>query len=196
MEEDRIANPCSLLLIGGSAGSLEVLIRVLPELLPPPFPIVVILHRRSSEDLALEELLAMKSPLPLEEVEDKTKLVKGHLYLAPADYHLLFEKNGLLSLDTSEKIHFSRPSIDVSFESAANAYAGELTAILLSGANNDGTKGLEAIQSLGGQTVAQDPASAEVDLMPKSAITAGYVDHVILADDLAEFINGLGSPHH
>jgi len=193
MEKDTLTHRYSLLVIGGSAGSLEVLMQVLPMLHPPSFPIVIVLHRRNSEDLALEELLAVKSKFPVEEVEDKTKLIDGHLYIAPPDYHLLFERNGVLSLDISEKIHFSRPSIDVSFESAADAYAENVAAVLLSGANTDGSKGLATIQSVGGLTIAQDPATAEVDLMPRSAIEAGFVETIIKADDLADYINGLSS---
>ena len=150
MEKNEVNN-CKVLIIGGSAGSLEVLITILPRLKEnPPFAIVVVLHRKSSEDILLEELIKHKSKMPLMDVEDKVELLPGYIYVAPSDYHLLFEKNGLLSVDASEKINYSRPSIDVAFESAAEVYASGVTGILLSGANSDGTEGLKTIKNAGG----------------------------------------------
>ncbi|HLN94305.1 MAG TPA: chemotaxis protein CheB [Flavobacterium sp.] len=193
MEETTVTHPCRLLVIGGSAGSLDILLQIVPKLEPVSFPIVIVLHRRNSEDLALEELMEIKSALPVAEVEDKTRLLPGHVYLAPADYHLLFEKSGFLSLDDSERIHFSRPSIDVSFESAADAYGPTVVGLLLSGANADGSKGLEAIRKAGGHTVAQDPVTAEVPLMPRMAIEAGWVETIVRNENLVDYIHQLDS---
>ena len=190
MEEKSISK-CSVLIIGGSAGSLEVLIRVLPQLELPPFAVVLVLHRRSGEDGMLEDLIRLKTKIPVSELEDKTVMEKGTLYSAPADYHLLFEKNRLLSLDISEKIHFSRPSIDVSFESAADVYGDEVVCVLLSGANADGTDGMKAVKERGGVTVVQKPESAEVPFMPQHAIVEVAPDHILSVEELPQFINNL-----
>lgn len=187
MEKAELSR-CRLFLIGGSAGSLDVVLQVLPQLLRLPFPVVVVMHRRSAEDRVLEELLAVKSHLPLVEVEDKTPLLPGHLYVAPSDYHLLFEKNGVLALDSSEKVNYSRPSIDVSFESAAEAFGAEVVALLLSGANADGTEGLQAVSDKGGVTAVQHPDTAEIDLMPRHAMEHVKIDFVLKINEIADFI--------
>lgn len=182
---------CKVLLIGGSAGSLEVLLRVLPMLAIPSFAIVVIVHRKEANDSTLEELIGLKSAVPLCETEDKTMLKPGYLYLAPSGYHLLFEKNEMLSLDTSEKINHSRPSIDVSFESAADTFGNTTVGILLSGANSDGTQGLKAIKAAGGIIAIQDPNDAEIPFMPSFAQEKADLDYVLKVEEMAEFINRL-----
>ena len=189
MEENRLTPFSKLLLIGGSAGSLEVLIEILPHL-PDTinFPIVIVLHRRSGQDMLLEELVASKTRLNVQEVEDKTPLLPGCIYIAPSDYHLLFEKDHRLALDISEKINYSRPSIDVSFESAAKAYGDMLTAILLSGANADGTQGLYFVKKAGGTIVIQNPESALMPFMPKNAAQHNQIDHSADAKGLIELI--------
>ena len=176
-------------MFGGSAGSLEVLMKILPRLdAALSFPIVLVLHRKSGEDTNLEDLVAMKSRVPVQEVEDKVPLLPGFVYVAPSDYHLLFEKDGLLSLDTSEKVNYSRPSIDVSFESAADAYGKAVVAILLSGANADGTEGLKAIKDAGGIIIVQKPETAEVPFMPANAISNSFPDYIFDAEEIVEFI--------
>lgn len=190
MEENPVIPKLKLLLIGGSAGSLEVLLKILPALSPElQLAIVIVLHRKNSDDSTLEELLSMKSVLPVREAADKTVLLGGSIYVAPADYHLLFENDGLLSLDASEKVNYSRPSIDVVFESAAEAYRESACAILLSGSNADGTDGLRAIKESAGIAVVQSPASAEMPFMPQSAINAVPVDFILRPDEMAAFIN-------
>ncbi len=160
-----------LVIIGGSAGSLEVALKILAKMPADlPHPVVLILHRMASEDHMLEDLFAAKCELETVAVEDKTLLSGGKIFIAPSDYHLLFEGDGTLSLDTSPKVNYSRPSIDVSFESAADAWKDRVTGILLSGANADGSRGLEAIKKAGGTTVVQDPATAAMPVMPQSAI--------------------------
>lgn len=194
MEKDQITPPVRIVIIGGSAGSLEVLLQVLPNLSPmDSFALVIVLHRKSSEDMTLENLIALKTTIPVREVEDKTPLLPGFLYIAPSDYHLLFEKNDLLSLDTSEKINHSRPSIDVSFESAADAFGTAVVAILLSGANADGTAGLIAIRDAGGTTVVQKPETAEMPYMPANAIAHLTPDYLLDVREIANFIEGLTS---
>lgn len=188
MEEGKITAG-KVVIIGGSAGSLEVLLKILPGLTAiPSFALVIVLHRKSGEDTTLEELIAVKTAIPVKEVEDKVLLEAGYIYIAPADYHLLFEKNGELSLDISEKVHYSRPSIDVSFESAADAYGQAVTAILLSGANADGAHGLKIVKEAGGITVVQKPESAEVPFMPANAIENMEVDYILDTEGLLAFI--------
>lgn len=191
MEENKVAHG-KVVIIGGSAGSLDVLLKIIPKLKAiPSFALVIVLHRKSGEDATLEELIAVKTDIPVKEVEDKVVLEQGYIYIAPADYHLLFEKNGELSLDTSEKVHYSRPSIDVSFESAADAYGPAVTAILLSGANADGTQGLKTVKEAGGTTVVQKPETAEVPYMPAHAIENMHPHHILDAEGLLAFIRGL-----
>jgi len=192
MEKDTVMPRTKVLLIGGSAGSLEVLIKILPRLTAiPTFAIVIILHRKSSEDSTLEELLSVKTTLPVKDVEDKVVLETGNIYVAPSDYHLLFEKNNLLSLDTSEKINYSRPSIDVSFESAADAFGPAVVAILLSGANADGTHGLAEIKAAGGTVVIQNPESAEMPYMPRNAIENVAANHILGIEEILTYIQSL-----
>jgi len=190
MEESKIG--FKVVIIGGSAGSLEVLMKVLPQLVPIyKFALVFVLHRKSTEDNTLEELIAMKTVIPVKQVEDKTPLLPGFIYVAPSDYHLLFETYHQLSLDTSDKVNYSRPSIDVSFESAAQVYGPLLTGILLSGANADGTYGLQIIKQQGGTVVIQDPATAEMPFMPKTALESVTPDFVLDVEELLQFINNM-----
>lgn len=141
----------------------------------------------------LEELFSFKTEIPVREVEDKTLLEPGYIYIAPSDYHLLFEKNGLISLDVSEKINFSRPSIDVSFESAADVFGPSLVGILLSGANADGTQGLIAIKNAGGKTIVQKPESSKMPFMPQNAILNAFPDHVLDENEIFEIIKTINS---
>lgn len=194
MEKDRVIQGCKVLIIGGSAGSLEVLMELLPQLaFIPTFAIVLVLHRKSGEDSTLEELISFKTQLPVADVEDKTPLLPGYIYVAPSDYHLLFESNDVLSLDTSEKINYSRPSIDVSFESAAEVYGPALIGILLSGANADGTEGLLAIKQSGGSIVVQVPETAQMPFMPMNALTNTSPHYVLDVKGMLEFINHINA---
>lgn len=192
MEENQLSSLEKVIVIGGSAGSLEVILQLFAKL-PHigSLVIVLILHRRNTDDNVLEELLRMKSGLQIIEIEDKTPIESGHVYVAPADYHLLFETNLLFSLDVSEKVHYSRPSIDVGFESAADVFESKLTAILLSGANNDGTDGLLAVKNNNGTVVVQSPETAEVPFMPGYAINHLTPDYVLSPNEMAEFISNL-----
>lgn len=194
MEESKIISGCKALLIGGSAGSLEVLIEVLPKLEQlNSFALIIVLHRKSGEDNLLENLISIKTAIPIMEVEDKVPVEPGYIYIAPSDYHLLFEKDETISLDTSEKVNYSRPSIDVAFESAADIYGPSLAAILLSGANADGTAGLEAIKEAGGVTVVQKPDSAEVAYMPGYAIENMSPDFVLDIKQILEFVKSINT---
>ena len=192
MEKNKMIPPCELLLIGGSAGSLDVLLKVLPKLKDTlDFTIVVVLHRKNSADSMLSDLLATRTSLRVKEVEDKQPLSKSHIYIVPGDYHVLFEKNKVMSLDYSEKINYSRPSIDVAFESAAEVFGPSLACILLSGANSDGVAGLKAAKANGGKIIVQDPATAESPFMPEQAILKVKVDLILKTDEISAFINSL-----
>ena len=181
-----------ILLIGGSAGSLEVILPLLEELREGfCMAVVIVMHRRTDTESRLTELIASRSGLPVKEAEEKDKIEPGTIYVAPADYHLLIEKDHTFSLDYSEKVHYSRPSIDVSFEAAADAYGDAVAALLLSGANDDGTSGLEAIKNAGGLALVQDPEAAVVPYMPMMAIKHVDVDRVLRNLEMAPFLNSL-----
>lgn len=189
MEEGKIVSEKRVVIIGGSAGSLNALLQILPDLpVFKTYALVIVLHRRGTDDLTLEDLIKLKALTPVKLIEDKVKLTNGFIYVAPSNYHLLFEKNDLFALDTSEKVNYSRPSIDVSFESAAEVYGTNLIGILLSGSNTDGTQGLKAIQNAGGIVVIQDPKSAEMPYMPSNAISHMTPDYVLTTEDILKFI--------
>jgi len=149
------------------------------------------LHRKSNTDSILIDLFQTKTTLTVKEADEKDVLEKGCIYIAPADYHLLIEDNGTLSLDFSEKINFSRPSIDVTYQSAAEVYGSRVACLLLSGASSDGTAGLKYVKYKGGMTIVQNPATAEVAYMPQQAIAGVAIDYIIDADKIPAFINAL-----
>lgn len=191
--EKICVNPyCELMVIGGSAGSLEVIITALPQLRTGlPFAILIVLHRGSDPDPVLPSLLAAKTNIPVKEVEEKEPVRAGTIYIAPADYHLLIEKDLTFSLDYSEKVNFSRPSIDVTFEVAAEVYGNKLTCLLLSGGNTDGTGGLATVIKAGGLAVVQNPLSASVPMMPQHALSSLPINCVLNTEEVATFINNL-----
>lgn len=157
--------------IGASAGAIQALLRMLPAL-PADFalPILVVIHVPPGRRSELAGLFAGKCRVAVREAEDKEPIVPGTVYFAPPDYHMLVEEGGTLSLSTDEPVFFSRPSIDVLFESAADAYGAGLLGIVLTGANEDGARGLKAIAEAGGQVLVQDPASAYARTMPDAAL--------------------------
>lgn len=172
-----------MILIGGSAGSFDLLSSILKGLDKNiDVPIIIILHRLKSTNTLLEDYLQMQSNYIVKEAEDKELVKKGYIYTAPSDYHLLLEENLYFSLDASEEVNYSRPSIDVSFESFSCVLKENCFGVLLSGANQDGAKGLKKIAQNNGQTIVQDPIEAEYKTMPKAAI-AMYKDHNISTID-------------
>ena len=190
MEKVKVSN-LKVVLIGGSAGSLDVVMQLLPALRPnlSNIAIILIMHRKSASENLLANLLSTRTALPLGEAEEKQSIKGGHVYIAPADYHLLIERDRSFSLDASEKINYSRPSIDVTFESAADVFGSDAIGILLSGANADGVDGLMAIKNKGGTIVVQNPASAEVPYMPEMAVARTRPDSILNKRELAEYIN-------
>ncbi len=178
-----------LIVIGGSAGSLQVIFKIF-KYIPAGFsvPFLIVLHRNVNFESALDELLAVKSKLKVKEVEEKDKIEPGYIYLCPPDYHVLIEKNHTFALDYSEKIHHSRPSIDVVFKSTSATFKDHVLGILLSGANADGGDGLKMIQENGGLTIVQDPNESEVSYMPHHALQKFKADHVLESNDIGKFI--------
>ncbi|NRB61039.1 MAG: chemotaxis protein CheB [Winogradskyella sp.] len=156
-----------IIIIGGSAGSLSAVLQLVekcPTDFEPPFVIVV--HRGKNDQNVLLDLLASRSKRPVIEVEHYDHLENGNVYLAPTDYHLLVGTDHHLELDLSEKVLYSRPSIDVSFISFAKVFKENLIAVVLSGANEDGAKGAKEVIKHNGTVIVQDPNDADVDIMP------------------------------
>ncbi len=180
------------IVIGVSAGGFKAL-----HLLLPLFgkdigiPIMVVQHRGTDDDAWLAASLNKKCSLKVKEAMDKEPVVPGTIYLAPSGYHLLVEKDFSLALSVDEPVCYSRPSIDVLFESAAEAYGLDLIGIVLTGANSDGSDGIIAIKAKGGYTIAQDPATAEVDYMPRAAIKTNAVDTVLALEKIPPFVEKL-----
>lgn len=191
MAEDKLGYP-KIVAIGGSAGSLDVIFKIV-EALPGDMnaSLVIVIHRKNSAGNILVDLLSTKTSLPVKEVEDKEVLLHGRIYIAPPDYHLLIENERSFSLDSSEKINYSRPSIDVTFESVAAVFGKAVVGVLLSGASADGAIGLQDIKLAGGYTIAQDPASADMAYMPQQAISFGQVDAVVAGNEIPAFIHRL-----
>lgn len=184
---------CEALVIGGSAGSLDVLLKVLPAIsVNITFPIIIVVHRKQGTDSLLSDLLASKTLLKVKEVEEKEMILAGTIYIVPSDYHLLIEKDFTFSLDYSEKVNYSRPSIDVTYQSAAEVYQDRLACLLLSGSNTDGVNGLITAKNYGGEAVVQDPSSAQVDYMPAQAILKAKIDRVLKIEEIANYINTIG----
>lgn len=160
---------CDIVVIGGSSGSIPVLIKIL-KAIPLAFnaTIVIVVHRLKNVHSDLRNILSDKHIIT--EPEDKEPVMPGRIYLAPQNYHLLFEQDNTFSMDYSETVNFSRPSIDVTFTSAAEMYGDNTTGILLSGANRDGADGMASIIAHGGKGIVQDPISAEYPSMPSAAL--------------------------
>lgn len=174
------SRPPAMIVIGGSAGALDALIQLLPGL-PRRLasPIVIVVHLPPESDSSLAGVLAGMCALRVCEAEDKMVATAGSIYVAPADYHLLLETDGSLALSADPPVHYSRPSIDVLFQSAALAFGDRTLAILLSGASADGAEGLARISACGGMTWVQTPRTAAVPFMPESALA--LVPHMTLA---------------
>lgn len=184
MAENEINN--KVVVIGGSAGSLEIILDVVSKLPADSYAtFIIVLHRKSDSESLLENLIASRTHLDVKEVEDKDHILPNTIYIAPPDYHLLVENEHSFSLDISEKVNYSRPSIDVTFESVADVFRNRAIAVLLSGANADGAKGVATIKKMGGYVVVQNPGTAEVGFMPQQAINMTKVDKIVNAQDIA-----------
>lgn len=177
------------LAVGVSAGGMDALRKILPEL-PVDFPcallIVQHLHPHADDFLAMD--LNRRSAITVKQADEKEKIKSGFAYIAPPNYHLLVENDGTLSLTICDLINYARPSIDILFETAAEAYRNKLAGVILTGANKDGSRGLKRIKDLGGITIVQDPKTAEVDMMPKAAIQSVEVDFILPLKDIGQFL--------
>ncbi len=183
---------CGALVIGGSAGSLDALLEIFPSLNEDlNFPIIIVVHRKASNESLLRDLLQARTPLKVVEAEEKEPLKPGYVYIAPADYHLLLEQNQTFSLDYSEKVNYSRPSIDVTFQSVAEVFKEKLVCVLLSGSNADGVQGLKFVNNIGGRVVVQNPETAIMPYMPQQAVEHAKTDVVLDASQMADYINKL-----
>jgi two-component system chemotaxis response regulator CheB len=191
MAEDAI-NKYKILAIGGSAGSLDGILKIVAALpASADLSVIIIVHRKNDSESILTNLLTTRTNLNVKEIEDKEAIMPATIYIAPPDYHLLIENEKLFSLDTSEKVNYSRPSIDVSFESVAEVFGKSAIGILLSGANADGAAGLYQIKQAGGLTIVQDPKSADVSFMPRQALEIMQPDKILNNGDIAIFIEDL-----
>ncbi len=175
----------SIAVVGASWGGMHAVGRLLATLPPDcPLAFVVGLHRSAdSASRVLVDFLQRRSALPVEEAEDKAAIEPGRVYVAPPDYHLLVEP-GSFALSVDAPVQQSRPSIDVLFESAADAYGDEVIAIVLTGANSDGAAGIRRVKEEGGVTFAQDLSTAERTEMPGAAIASGAVDQVLTIEQI------------
>ncbi len=176
-------------IIGGSAGSFQSITEILSEL-PKNYEqsVFLCLHRLKHVRTGFVEALSIKSKLSISEPVDKEYLRQGQVYLAPANYHMYFELGNLFSLSTETAVNHSRPSIDLSFESAAYLFKDKLTAVLLSGANRDGAYGMKMVNQYGGTTIIQDPEECQVKTMTTAAAAITKIDHILT---LKEIINHL-----
>jgi two-component system chemotaxis response regulator CheB len=182
-----------MVVIGASAGGLEAVSRLLAQL-PREFklPVAIAQHRAPAPpegDLAA--IWQRVTALPVADAEDKAPIERGHVYIAPADYHLLVESRTLFALSTDPPVLWARPSIDVLFESAAEVYGDALIAVILTGASADGSQGLKAVRARGGCALVQDPRTAESAVMPQAALAATAVNHVLPLPDLGRIVAAL-----
>ena len=177
-----------IIVIGCSLGGMHALKMVL-QAIPADFqvPIAITQHRHKASNEGLPSFLRRASNLCVNDVEDKQWIKANCVYLAPADYHLLVER-GTFSLSTEAAVAYSRPSIDVLFESAAEAYGDRAVGVILTGANADGARGVRRIKALGGFVVAQDPETAEAPAMPQAAVDTGKVDRILPLDKIGPFL--------
>jgi two-component system, chemotaxis family, protein-glutamate methylesterase/glutaminase len=182
-----------LLVVGASLGGLRAMSELL-DVLPDEVDVPVVLAQHRAPDAereSLEALLRQHTRRSVVEAGDKDAIRPQHVYVAPPDYHLLVEADGSFALSTDERVQYARPSVDVLFESAADAYGERTIGIVLTGANADGAAGLLAIRDVGGVAVVQDPETAEARQMPDAAIYATAADAILPVGEMGKFLLGL-----
>ena len=177
------------IVIGVSSGGMNAM-KVMFSLLPMGFntPIIIVQHLGAHSDNQLIELLNDKSNLSIKEADEKEKIENGKVYIAPPNYHLMIERDKTFSLSVDEPVYYARPSIDILFESAAEAYRDKLIGVILTGSNSDGTVGFKKINEYEGLTIAQDPKTAESAYMPASAIAAIKPDYILSLEDIIKLL--------
>jgi two-component system chemotaxis response regulator CheB len=189
MKEADLIRPYKAVVIGGSAGSFQVLGKILGRIPDDfPLPIIICSHRLKHIKSGFVEALTTKSIKLVEEPEDKTSIKKGKVYLAPANYHLSIELGNCFALSTEEMVNNSRPSIDITLETAGYVFKDKLIGILLTGANKDGALGMKRIADQGGLTIVQDPVESFIDTMPKAALKIARIDYVLKVEQIIKFL--------
>lgn len=192
MSKFNLDNSFKAVVIGGSAGSFQGMIKILSQLPKNfPLPIIMALHRLKHVRHGFVEALSIKSVVPVTEPDDKEQIKKGGVYLAPANYHMSVELGNYFSMSTEEMVNNSRPAIDITLSTCAYVFKDKLIGILLSGANKDGAIGMKQITDRGGLTIVQDPAECMIDTMPKAALAITKIDHVLNVDQIVEFFKEL-----
>jgi two-component system chemotaxis response regulator CheB len=185
----------SVVVVGASAGAVDALSVLLPALPAQyPFAVAVVVHLPPDRKSVMAELFQPKCRVRVKEAEDKEPFVAGTVYFAPPDYHLMVEPDGRLSLSSEEPVLYSRPSIDVLFETAADALGPAAVGVVLTGGSADGARGLRAIADAGGVPLVQDPSTAAVPAMPEAALAACPTAAALPLDRLAEHLARLGAP--
>lgn len=192
MNKYNLNNSYKAVVIGGSAGSFQGIVKILSQLPKNfPLPIIMCLHRLKHVRNGFVEALSIKSVVQVTEPYDKEPIKKGAVYLAPSNYHLSVELGNYFALSTEEMINNSRPAIDITLGTAAYVYRDKLIGILLSGANRDGGLGMKYIKDKGGLTLVQEPAECMIDTMPKAALALTPIDHVMKVDQIVDFLKEL-----
>jgi two-component system, chemotaxis family, protein-glutamate methylesterase/glutaminase len=191
-EAPRSARAFDAVVLGGSAGGTEVMALLLAAL-PPGFApaVLIVSHLPADTRSYLVESLRYRCRLPVVEPDSGESVVAGRVHVAPPGYHMLIDDDRTIALSVDSSVRFSRPSIDVMFESAAHVYASRLLGILLSGANDDGAHGLEVIRAMGGVAWVQDPQTASSAIMPRAAIARGAVDDILSPTIMAQRLAAL-----
>jgi two-component system chemotaxis response regulator CheB len=196
MRKFNLSNSYKAVVIGGSAGSFQGVVKILAQLPKGfPLPIIMCLHRLKHVRNGFVEALSIKSVVQVTEPNDKETIKKGNVYLAPANYHMSVELGNHFALSTEEMLNNSRPSIDITLGTSAFAYKEKLIGILLSGANRDGALGMKYIHERGGLTIVQEPTECMIDTMPRSALAVTQIDHVLRIDQIVEFLKELDSQY-
>lgn len=189
MNKYNLNNSYKAVVIGGSAGSFQGVVKILSHLPKNfPLPIIMCLHRLKHVRHGFVEALSLKSVVQVTEPHDKEAIRKGAVYLAPANYHLSVELGNYFALSTEEMVNNSRPAIDITLFTCAYVYKEKLIGILLSGANKDGALGMRSIKERKGLTIVQDPSECMIETMPKAALSATQIDHVLKVDQIIEFL--------
>lgn len=192
MSRFNLHNRYKAIVIGGSAGSFQGIVKILSNLPGHfPLPIIMCLHRLKHVRNGFVEALSIKSIAEVVEPYDKQNIKKNKVYLAPANYHLSIELGNYFSLSTEDMINNSRPAIDITFGTAGYVYRDKLIGILLSGANKDGAMGMKHIKERGGVTIVQNPAECMIETMPKAALNAAAIDYTLKIDEIVTFLKEL-----
>jgi two-component system chemotaxis response regulator CheB len=192
MGKFNLNNSFKAIVIGGSAGSFQGVVKILSHLPKNfPIPIILCLHRLKHVRHGFVEALSIKSIVQVTEPYDKESIKKGGVYLAPANYHMSVELGHNFALSTEEMVNNSRPAIDITLGSCAYVYKEKLIGILLSGANRDGAQGMKSIKDRKGLTIVQEPSECMIETMPKAALSMTEIDHVLKVDQIIDFLKEL-----